>query len=101
MRLARVAWDQCLASNVNLCEKSTDICAQCIIVSSSNSITNNCKGSCGITNWTIKGEGREKTIFNGTIQAGSQRSFSLDLDNSGGTLFLRDKENKLVDVEVF
>lgn len=91
------AWDQCLEKEINLCEKSEDSCSSCIYIKSS-SILNSCSFSCDLTNWTVKGEGREKYIFSEqTLQPGEESRFVLDIANTGGTLFLRDEEGKLVD----
>ena len=90
------AWNNCINKNVNLCEKSKDVCAQCISVNSS-SVINNCSFSCNISNWQIKGEGREKFIFQERVlSSGSDSKFELDLTNSGGTIFLRDEDGNLV-----
>ncbi|MDZ4226836.1 MAG: thermonuclease family protein, partial [Candidatus Pacearchaeota archaeon] len=88
------AWGKCIEKNVNLCEKSANICAPCIDINS-YSITNSCSFSCDIDGWIIKGEGREKFVFNGTLNPGMDFKFSLDLTNSGGSLFLRDEKGKL------
>ncbi len=90
------AWQICLNNRINLCEPSKHICSSCINVNSTF-IVNPCSFSCDVTNWTIKGEGRDKVIFNQTIiQPNGKAMFKLDLANSGGSLFLRDREGKLV-----
>ena len=58
------AWEMCIEKNVNLCEKSNDACSACIKISGS-SLINSCSFSCNITNWQVRGEGREKFIFSG------------------------------------
>ena len=90
------AWETCMQSNKNLCEKSTNVCAACFSVNS-NSIANKCSFSCDITGWQVKGEGREKFIFSQqAVQPSASARFALDLSNSGGSVFLRDSEGKLV-----
>ncbi len=89
------AWNECIKENENLCEKSENICASCISINPNN-IINSCSFSCDISEWQIKGEGREKFIFNNTISADEMAGFELDTSDSGGTLFLRDNEGKLV-----
>ena len=95
------AWYQCIASEVNLCKKSTDICSQCVNINGDGDfILNNCFFSCNITNWQARGEGREKFIFSEkTLSPNEKAYFALDLTNTGGSLFLRDDEGKLVDWE--
>jgi len=89
------AWDVCIENNVNLCEKSDNICTNCIKVNL-DYVINSCSFSCDIKNWTIKGEGRKIFTFNQTLAQGQQEGFELDLTDSGGSLFLRDSDGKLV-----
>lgn len=90
------AWESCVQSNKNLCEKSTNVCSTCFSINS-NSITNTCSFSCEITDWQVKGEGRERFIFSEQIiSSGASSRFALDLTNSGGSVFLRDADGKLV-----
>ena len=91
------AWDECINDNVNLCEKSANICAQCVNIITSDFLINNCNFPCNIINWTIKGEGREKFVFNQTLNHGERAKFELDLTDTGGSLFLQDDEGKLVE----
>jgi micrococcal nuclease len=91
------AWDKCLNNNQNLCEKSDKSYAQCVNIINFDSLINLCQFSCNIINWTIKGEGREKFIFNSTLEKNFQVKFKLDITNSGGSLFLRDEDGKLVE----
>lgn len=90
------AWNKCMNNKVNLCEPSFHQCSLCVDINS-DFIINSCSFSCDIINWTIKGEGRDKFIFNSTLAQNSKTSFGLDLTNTDGSLFLRDKEGKLVD----
>lgn len=94
------AWKVCLDNEVNLCEKSDNLCAPCVNLTS-NSIINSCNFSCDITNWTIKGEGREKYIFNITLSQNEKTGFALNLEDSGGSLYLQDDEGRLVVWESF
>jgi len=90
------AWGECIENQINLCEPSSDICASCILLTQ-DSITNSCSFSCDISDWQIKGEGREKFIFPEKMLRPEEKAyFELDLTNSGGSLFLRDKEGKLM-----
>ena len=115
-----MAWETCLIENINLCERSIDRCAGCIILKEfdySNqkiSLENICNYNCNLNNWTIKDEGRKKFEFDAFILgAGSyvnvvvgegindnSRLFWKDetyiWTSSGDALFLRDKEEKLV-----
>ena len=89
------AWNKCIENEVNLCEPSAHECKKCISINP-DSIVNNCDSSCDINGWEIKGEGRDKVVFNGTLQLNEEANFDLDLSDSGGSLFLRDGEGKLV-----
>ena len=89
------AWDKCINNKINLCEPSSNICKSCISINK-NYLINNCGFTCDIKNWTIKGEGREIFTFNQTLAQGQQEGFELDLTDSGGSLFLRDSDGKLV-----
>ena len=89
------AWNLCIENNMNLCEKSKDLCGGCIKIKE-NKIINSCSISCNIDGWMIKGEGRDKFVFNNTLNKEEGKEFELDLANSGGSLFLYDEEGKLV-----
>ena len=90
------AWNICIENKVGLCEESTNVCVGCINIES-DLILNSCNFSCNITSWEIKGEGREKFIFNETnLDSKETIEFELDIENSGGSLFLRDEKGKLV-----
>ena len=90
------AWEECIRNEINLCSKSQDKCAECVEILTDEFIINNCGISCDIDNWEIKVEGRSKLIFNGSINSHERKKFNLSTDNSGGNLFLRDDEGKLV-----
>jgi micrococcal nuclease len=93
------AWETCLNENVNLCKASVDKCALCISLKES-SLKNNCDFICDLNGWEVKGEGRDKIILTETLAPGEEVEFNaneLDLENSGGSLFLRDDEGKLVE----
>ena len=98
------AWDGCVANGKNLCESSVDICSSCIKIGLEK-VVNICNFSCSMANWTIETEGREIFPFGGTVDGISTgdntMGFQLDLANSGGTVFLRDSQGKLVDWKVF
>ena len=115
------AWERCSLKSINLCEKSANPCAECIILEEFNFekeeiiLKNNCSFSCDLENWTIKDEGRKififpefllKSNFQVRIIVGNKISSSLNTlywedeeyvwTDSGDTLFLRDSEKKLV-----
>ena len=89
------AWEDCIDNNVNLCEASQHVCANCISININN-IINNCNFQCNISSWEIKEEGRNKFIFNEILASGQEADFELDLTDFGKSLFLRDDEGKLV-----
>jgi micrococcal nuclease len=114
------AWEECVLTNKNLCEKSYDNCAMCIELKEfdyrNDKIVfyNRCSFNCDLTGWRIKDEGRKNFIFDKfTLESNSNVEIKVE-DNkntkttlfwkgeksiwtdSGDTLFLRDKDNKLV-----
>ena len=114
------AWEECITTNKNLCEKSHDKCAICIELKEFDYrndrvvFYNRCSFDCDLTGWKIKDEGRKNFIFdkfildsnnNVEIKVGDNKNTKTTLywtgekyiwTNSGDTLFLRDKNNKLV-----
>jgi len=110
------SWVECVDNNINLCEKSTNICATNCIQLKGIEIQhqriyfyNRCERSCEMTSWSIKDEGRKKFIFpNYSLPAYSNVSISVNKGSdfywdepyvwtsTGDSMFLRDKENKLV-----
>lgn len=114
------AWNKCLQSGKNLCEKSKDICSSCIFLKEINPksdeviFENRCGFSCNLENWEIKDEGRKKFIFPEFVLEPNKeiKIKTGELENtenilfwkgetyvwtkSGDTLFLRDSEGKLV-----
>ncbi len=114
------AWNKCLQNEKNLCEKSKDICSNCITLKEFDYkkekiiFQNKCSFQCDLTNWEIKDEGRKKFIFpefilDGNmeiaIHVGDGKNGKSDLfwtgetyvwTKTGDTLFLRDSEGKLI-----
>ena len=114
------AWEKCIEKNINLCEKSKDICRECVSLEDFDTknqkvvLRNTCTFSCEITNWEIKDEGRKKFIFPKmflesqkkiNVITGNKSDYGENLfwkgedyvwTRSGDTLFLRDEEGKLV-----
>jgi endonuclease YncB( thermonuclease family) len=104
------AWEECIKSGKNLCEKSLDKCANCIEVKMFNYKSdevifyNKCSFNCNLTNWEIKDEGRKKFAFEDFIleEKSIVKITNEDFEekyvwtNSGDTLFLRDNSGKLV-----
>lgn len=116
----REAWNKCVASEKNLCEKSENKCADCIELKGLNVeeqeviFYNKCNFDCNLTNWKIKDEGRKNFIFGKFILKGNNeiKIIAENKTNSegvlywknedyvwteaGDTLFLRDEEGRLV-----
>lgn len=90
------AWNECIQKNVNLCEKSEDVCAECIEIRNFNTITNTCSFSCDVYGWKIKAEGRNYTLFSDTLKSREEVSFNLPLTQTGDTIFFWDDDGKLV-----
>jgi micrococcal nuclease len=103
------AWERCILSNWNLCKKSSDKCADCIIVKDfgydENLILYNlCTFDCNLTSWSVKDEGRKKFIFKNFILKSDNQIKITPEDfkqeyvwtNTGDTMFLRDYKGELV-----
>ena len=114
------AWNECIKNNVNLCEKSKNICGECIELKEFDYknqkvvLENNCNFSCDLTSWEIKDEGRKTFKFEDFILESFEKVeikvgegentkgilFWGDEDyvwtKTGDSLFLRDEEGKLV-----
>ena len=113
-------WKKCINENLNLCEKSKDECADCIVLKDLNVkeqkvvLHNKCDFDCFLKNWSIKDEGRKKFIFGNFIlkkfgeveikvEDGIDTKTKIVWENedyvwtsSGDSLFLRDGKGKLV-----
>jgi len=114
------AWEKCILKNINLCEKSTHLCAECIILKEFDSeneiiiLRNECNFDCDLTNWRIKDEGRKNFFFPKLILSENQevkvitgegkdsnstlfwRNEKYVWTQTGDTMFLRDNDSKLV-----
>lgn len=103
------AWEECLNQNKNLCEKSQDKCATCIITKEfgydDNLILyNSCDFDCNLTGWNLKDEGRKNFVFENFILGSNEQVKITPKDfgekyvwtNTGDTMFLRDDKEKLV-----
>ena len=114
------AWEKCVKENKNLCEKSTNICSECIELKKLQHkdqeviFYNKCSFNCDLTSWEIKDEGRKRFIFPKFIlQSGKEIKIKVGIGEnneerlfwkdetyvwtkSGDTLFLRDSKEKLV-----
>ncbi len=114
------AWKMCMEKNENLCEKSEDVCSNCILLKELNAksdeivFENACSYECSLANWSIKDEGRKHFIFpefalnpysqvKVIVKEGEDNSENLYwkgedyvLTPTGDTLFLRDSWGKLV-----
>ncbi len=114
------AWKECINRDINLCEKSKDECANCVILKDLDVknqkviFENKCGFDCDLNKWTIKDEGRKKFIFgnfilreneNVEVIIGNGKNTSKTLywkgyeyvwTETGDSIFLRDEKNKLV-----
>ena len=113
-------WENCIKNNLNICEKSTNKCANCIELKNFDYknekiiFHNKCDFNCNLINWEIKDEGRKKFIFPEfvlepkkdvtiIVEKGTNTNEILFWErktyvwtNSGDTLFLRDDKSKLI-----
>ena len=89
------AWEECLNQKINLCEPSNHQCSSCVVLES-NKLINNCSFGCDISVWEVKTEGRDKFVFEISLDPYQEKVFDLGLENSGGSLFLRDSTGRLV-----
>ena len=116
----KTSWIKCIKSNKNLCEKSVEVCSECIELKKFDPTNqevifyNKCSFSCELTNWNIKDEGRKNFIFPEfvlesekqvkiIVGEGINNKYNLFWENeeyvwtnTGDTLFLRDSAGKLV-----
>jgi endonuclease YncB( thermonuclease family) len=114
------SWEKCLEKNVNLCERSSDVCAECVslkklgVENQKVVLENNCDRVCVLTGWAIKDEGRKKFVFPNYVLNVGQKVEVVVGNNSddemrlywkgedyvwtetGDSLFLRDGAGKLV-----
>ena len=114
------AWEHCLENGKYLCKKSNDECAQCVELKELNVknqtvvLYNKCNFDCNLAGWNIKDEGRKKFVFQNFILRNNEK-VSIIVGNetnsenflywkgeeyvwtsTGDTLFLRDKEGRLI-----
>jgi micrococcal nuclease len=106
----RNVWNKCLVKNKNLCEKSKDKCTNCIELKKFDYrnqeviFYNDCGFDCDLNDWIIKDEGRKKFVFQDFVLEKNKevkitaKDFGEDYvwTKTGDTLFLRDKEGRLV-----
>ena len=114
------SWKKCVENNKNLCEKSKNVCLECIelknfdVKNQEIIFHNSCNFNCDLSKWEIKDEGRKSFIFpdfvleskNGVkiiVEEGNNNEENLFWKNeeyvwtkSGDTLFLRDDKGRLV-----
>ena len=96
------AWKICIENNVNLCEKSGDICVECIELKNSETLINTCSFSCNLDGWKLKAEGRDNIILtDSAFNSGEEFEFNLNPTETGDTIFLWDDNGKLVFWERF
>lgn len=98
------AWENCIKSNKNLCERSSHQCSGCISLNEFSYenklivLKNTCSFDCDLNNWKMKAEGRTILDLNITLDSGEEEKIDFDSvwTKTGNTLFVRDDEFKLV-----
>jgi micrococcal nuclease len=113
------SWEECIENNINLCEKSKEICSGCLILEEFDwekekiVIKNSCSNTCSMKGWYVKDEGRKKYVFNILLEgsnrvvlhSGEGRDKGNDLfwgrkdyvwTDSGDSIFLYDDKGNLV-----
>lgn len=103
-----LAWDKCLNSEKNLCEKSYDECAECISIeefgyNKDAVLRNICSYDCDLNGWKVKDEGRKTYVYNSVLASGESsvitpEDFGVEYvwTKTGDTIFVRDDKGKLV-----
>lgn len=103
----KIAWENCINKNINLCEKSSENCIKLTAWDTENQkiiLKNECNKKIDLTNWTIKDEGRKKYTFQNKIIFPNE-SITLTKENwnetyvwtkTGDTIFIRDSDVKIV-----
>lgn len=114
------SWENCLLNNKNLCEKSVNVCKDCIEINEFDYkkeiliLYNKCSFDCNLNNWVLKNEGRKNYFFkNFTLEKkeyveiivgeGEDEKNHLFWNDEksvwggkGDTIFIRDEKNNLV-----
>ncbi len=112
------AWENCIEKNLNLCKKSEDKCADCVVLKKLDVngqeivLFNKCSFKCDLSGWRIKDEGRKNFVFPDfvldkevsiKVEAGKDSEDVLYWKGkeyvwteTGDTIFLRDADGKLV-----
>lgn len=103
------AWEECLVSEINLCEPSEHPCKECIELEQWGYdkdviLYNTCEFSCDLSQWSIKDEGRKKFVFgNFILEPGegvqiTPEAFEEEYiwTRTGDSIFIRDNSGKLV-----
>jgi micrococcal nuclease len=93
-----IAWEKCVSSNKNICERSKHSCVNCLDLEKRENyflLKNSCKNNCDLTGWTISGEGRKIEVFPEIILEISEELRIHDVDFPGD-IFVRDSESMLV-----
>ncbi|PJC45679.1 hypothetical protein CO037_00340, partial [Candidatus Pacearchaeota archaeon CG_4_9_14_0_2_um_filter_30_8] len=101
------AWKSCLDKNINLCENSKDNCIILEEWDTKNQVVvlkNICKEEINLDGWSVKDEGRKKYTFKEKILSSEEKLTLLPEDwnetyiwtKTGDSIFVRDKEGKLV-----
>lgn len=114
------AWKDCIEHERNLCEYSDSRCSDCIVLKEIDKFEqetvfyNSCDLDCNLTSWSIKDEGRKRFVFpefvldskeKVPVKVGNETDAEDRLywkgedyvwTSSGDSLFLRDREGKLV-----
>jgi len=116
----KLAWEDCIKEDKNLCKSSEEECFHCIELKNFDYenqeiiFYNKCDFNCELTNWKIKDEGRKNFIFPIFI-LNSEEEVKIKVDKeedsksvlfwkdqayvwtkTGDTLFLKDKQDNLV-----
>ncbi len=122
----RDVWQECLDTEINLCEPSTHKCSECIELEEYNSkkdeitLQNNCNFSCELSDWSMKPEGRktftfpifflgaEKKVLIKTGEGNNSLDVlfwgkykNQDVWREDESVFLRDSDGKLVVYEMY
>lgn len=100
------AWQNCMKENIGICERRNEPCLHFYWAPSKDifKITDVCSKNFNLKGYSVKDEGRKKYVFSDKILKENESVTLISKDfnktyvwtNSGDSVFVRDKNNKLI-----